>query len=82
MIFYIDHQFDMPHGLNARGHRSTDPAPTRIAAIERNPATLSAGQLLRVLSALDIQLVLRDTRATKTFYPQVTQRTSFPLGEW
>jgi HTH-type transcriptional regulator / antitoxin HipB len=55
---------------------------SRIAAIERNPAALGAGQLLRVLSALDAQLVLRDTRATKTVYPETTQSTSFPAGEW
>ena len=55
---------------------------SRIAAIERNPAALGAGQLLRVLNALDAQLVLRDTRATKTMYPETTQRTSFPAGEW
>lgn len=55
---------------------------SRIAAIERNPAALGAGQLLRVLSALDIQLVLRDTRATKALYSETSQSSSFPVGEW
>jgi HTH-type transcriptional regulator/antitoxin HipB len=55
---------------------------SRIATIERNPAALGAGQLLRVLSALDIQLVLRDTRATKTLPPDTHERSSFPVGEW
>jgi HTH-type transcriptional regulator / antitoxin HipB len=55
---------------------------SRIAAIERNPATLGAGQLLRVLSALDAQLVLRDTRATKTLSSDTSQNISFPVGEW
>lgn len=55
---------------------------SRIAAIERNPAALGAGQLLRVLSALDAQLVLRDTRPAKTVYPEATQSTPFPAGEW
>ena len=55
---------------------------SRIAAIERNPAALSTGQLLRVLSALDAQLVLRDTQPAKTVYAQKAQSTSFPAGEW
>jgi HTH-type transcriptional regulator/antitoxin HipB len=55
---------------------------SRIAAIERNPAALGAGQLLRVLSALDAQLVLRDTRPAKTVYPETAQSTPFPAGEW
>ena len=55
---------------------------SRIAAIERNPAALGAGQLLRVLNALDAQLVLRDTRAAKTVYQETTQSTPFPAGEW
>jgi HTH-type transcriptional regulator/antitoxin HipB len=55
---------------------------SRIAAIERNPAALGAGQLLRVLSALDAQLVLRDTRHANTVYPEKAQSTPFPAGEW
>ena len=55
---------------------------SRIAAIERNPAALGAGQLLRVLGALDAQLVLRDTQAAKTVYPETTSSQSFPAGEW
>ncbi len=55
---------------------------SRIATIERNPAALGTGQLLRVLSALDAQLVLRDTRPANTVYPEKAQSTSFPAGEW
>lgn len=55
---------------------------SRIAAIERNPAALGAGQLLRVLRALDAQLVLRDTRPANTVYPEAAQSTAFPAGEW
>lgn len=55
---------------------------SRIAAIERNPAALGAGQLLRVLNALDAQLVLRDMRAAKTVYPEAAQSTPYPAGEW
>ena len=55
---------------------------SRIAAIERNPAALSAGQLLRVLNALDAQLVLRDARPAKTVDPETAQNTRFPVGEW
>jgi HTH-type transcriptional regulator/antitoxin HipB len=55
---------------------------SRIAAIERNPAALGTGQLLRVLNALDAQLVLRDTRAAKTLYQETAQSTPFPAGEW
>ena len=35
---------------------------SRIAAIERNPATVSAGQLLTLLNILEVGLVLRDQR--------------------
>lgn len=36
---------------------------SRIAAIERNPAAVSAGQLLDILKVLGVELVLRDTPA-------------------
>ena len=36
---------------------------SRIAAIERNPAAVSAGQLLELLKVLGVDLVLRDTYA-------------------
>jgi HTH-type transcriptional regulator/antitoxin HipB len=36
---------------------------SRIAAIERNPAAVSAGQLLEILKVLGVDLVLRDTQA-------------------
>ena len=37
---------------------------SRIAAIERNPAAVSAGQLLELLKVLGVDLVLRDTYAS------------------
>ena len=55
---------------------------SRIAEIERNPAALGAGQLLRVLGALDAQLVLRDTQSAKASHPVTTPSTSIPVGEW
>jgi len=33
---------------------------SRIAAIERNPALISTGQLMEILSILDVEFVLRD----------------------
>ena len=39
---------------------------SRIAAIERNPAVVSAGQLLELLKVLGVDLVLRDTTAAAT----------------
>jgi HTH-type transcriptional regulator/antitoxin HipB len=36
---------------------------SRIAAIERNPAAVSAGQLLDMLKVLGVELVLRDAHA-------------------
>lgn len=36
---------------------------SRIAAIERKPAAVSAGQLLEYLKVLGVDLVLRDTQA-------------------
>jgi HTH-type transcriptional regulator / antitoxin HipB len=36
---------------------------SRVAAIERNPAAVSAGQLLELLKVLGVDLVLRDTQA-------------------
>jgi HTH-type transcriptional regulator/antitoxin HipB len=52
-----------------RGLNQTDLAlklgvtQSRIAAIERNPAAVSAGQLLELLKVLGVDLVLRDTQA-------------------
>ena len=56
---------------------------SRIAAIERNPAAVSAGQLLELLKVLDASLVLRDTRV-QTDKAQAVPLAS-PLdaqGEW
>ena len=56
---------------------------SRIAAIERNPAAVSAGQLLELLKVLDVSLILHDTRV------QTDQEQAVPLasplgaqGEW
>ena len=35
---------------------------SRIAAIERNPHAVSAGQLIAILHALEVDIVLRDQR--------------------
>ena len=56
---------------------------SRIAAIERNPAAVSAGQLLELLKVLDVSLILRDTRV-QTDKAQAVPLAS-PLGaqgEW
>lgn len=50
-----------------RGLSQTDLAVTlgvtqsRVAAIERNPAVVSAGQLFDILRVLGVDLILRDT---------------------
>lgn len=59
---------------------------SRIAAIERNPATVSAGQLLDLLKVLGVDLVLRDTHApvgpVGTTSPVSNISDSGPKGEW
>ena len=55
---------------------------SRIAAIERNPAAVSAGQLLEMLKVLGVDLVLRDTRAPTAPAPQPTRSDTSPQGEW
>lgn len=56
---------------------------SRIAAIERNPAAVSAGQLLELLKVLDVDLVLRDTRApTDDTPPTPNTSNTGPQGEW
>jgi len=56
---------------------------SRIAAIERNPAAVSAGQLLEILKVLGVDLVLRDTSAVAhdTSLQPNSSDTS-PQGEW
>ena len=56
---------------------------SRIAAIERNPAAVSVGQLLELLKILGVELVLRDTQTRSS----VSQTASYvsdnpPQGEW
>ena len=56
---------------------------SRIAAIERNPAAVSVGQLLELLKILGVDLVLRDTQTPSG----VNQTASYvsdnlPQGEW
>lgn len=48
---------------------------SRIAAIERNPSAVSAGQLLQLLAVLHVDLVLRDAQ-TAGALPAGAQ------GEW
>ena len=56
---------------------------SRIAAIERNPAAVSVGQLLELLKILGIDLVLRDTQ-TRSGVNQTASYVSDnpPQGEW
>ena len=56
---------------------------SRIAAIERNPAAVSAGQLLELLKVLGVDLVLRDThtQTADTATPPKTSDTG-PQGAW
>ena len=59
---------------------------SRIAAIERNPAAVSAGQLLALLKVLGVDLVLRDTQTPPgdTSAPlDIPNSSSFgPQGAW
>jgi HTH-type transcriptional regulator/antitoxin HipB len=56
---------------------------SRIAAIERNPAAVSAGQLLELLKVLGVDLVLRDTRPPADKLPAVANPSgTAPQGEW
>lgn len=56
---------------------------SRIAAIERNPAAVSAGQLLDLLRVLGVDLVLRDTQArVGQTAPANSISTTDPQGEW
>lgn len=54
---------------------------SRIAAIERKPETMSVARLFEMLTALDVQLVLRDARPG----PSAADReapSSGPKGAW
>jgi len=56
---------------------------SRIAAIERNPAAVSAGQLLDILKVLGVELVLRDTPAVArdiSLQPNIFDTSR--QGEW
>jgi HTH-type transcriptional regulator/antitoxin HipB len=56
---------------------------SRIAAIERNPAAVSAGQLLAFLKVLGVDLVLRDTHAPNgNTSPQPNIADTLAKGEW
>ena len=56
---------------------------SRIAAIERNPAAVSAGQLLEFLKALGVDLVLRDTHAPDGNTSSESNITdTLPKGQW
>lgn len=53
---------------------------SRIAAIERNPAAVSARQLLEFLRVLGVNLVLRDTYAPAGNASPLSN--TGPKGEW
>ena len=56
---------------------------SRIAAIERNPAVVSAGQLLDFLKILGVDLVLRDTHTPVGLTsPESDIPDTGPQGEW
>ncbi len=56
---------------------------SRIAAIERNPSAVSAGQLLEFLKVLGVDLVLRDTHAPAgNTSPELNISATDPQGEW
>lgn len=59
---------------------------SRIAAIERNPAAVSTGQLLEILKILGVDLVLRDSQAQTgdTAAPPnpPTNTNTSSQGEW
>jgi HTH-type transcriptional regulator/antitoxin HipB len=56
---------------------------SRIAAIERNPAAVSAGQLLDLLKVLGVDLILRDTHApVGVTAPATNMPTTGHQGEW
>ena len=56
---------------------------SRIAAIERNPAAVSAGQLLELLKVLDVSLILRDARVQTDKAQAVTLTSPMDVkGEW
>ena len=56
---------------------------SRIAAIERNPAAVSAGQLLDLLKVLGVDLILRDTHAQAGKpSPESNPSATGPQGEW
>ena len=56
---------------------------SRIAAIERNPAAVSTGQLLELLKVLGVDLVLRDTQAPAAdTSAQPNSSNTGPQGAW
>jgi len=56
---------------------------SRVAAIERNPAAVSTGQLLKILKVLSVDLVLRDTLSvTNDISPQANISNTNNQGEW
>lgn len=56
---------------------------SRIAAIERDPSAVSAGQILDLLKVLGVDLVLRDTYAPVGATSPVSDISDTgPQGEW
>ena len=54
---------------------------SRIAAIEHNPAVVSAGQLIGLLHMLDAELVVRDRQRTADTTSSLPSAGA-PQGEW
>ena len=54
---------------------------SRIAAIEHNPAVVSAGQLIALLHILDAELVLRDRQRSADITSSLPSAGA-PQGEW
>ena len=49
----------------------------RIAEIEKDPSAVSVAQLFKLLTALDVHVVLRDSRSDDSATPDTT-----PKGSW
>jgi HTH-type transcriptional regulator / antitoxin HipB len=55
---------------------------SRIAALERKPEAMSVEQLFKLLTALDVQLVLRDGAAPPMAGDQPSSSATPPKGDW
>lgn len=55
---------------------------SRIAALERKPEAISVEQLFKLLTALDVQLVLRDRATSPMAGDQPSASATSPKGDW